>query len=81
MAQNTLLAVAFPTLDDEQIARVAGCIKVTPVHHEDGDILIKVGDRVMKFFIVKSGKIEIVGALGDMPSVDDVRAAVDRIGS
>jgi heptosyltransferase-1 len=28
-----------------------------------------------------SGKIEIVGALGDMPSVDDVRAAVDRIGS
>jgi heptosyltransferase-1 len=27
-----------------------------------------------------SGKIEIVGALGDMPSLDDVRAAVDRLG-
>jgi heptosyltransferase I len=26
-----------------------------------------------------SGKIEIVGALGDMPSVNDVRAAVDRL--
>jgi heptosyltransferase-1 len=26
-----------------------------------------------------SGKIEIVGALGNVPSVDDVRAAVDRL--
>jgi heptosyltransferase-1 len=26
-----------------------------------------------------SGKIEIVGALGNVPSVNDVRAAVDRL--
>jgi len=69
MAQNTLQSVAFPVLDETQIAQVAGCIKVTSTHHNDGDVLIRVGERSMKFFIVKSGQIEIIDSSGDEPKV------------
>ena len=69
MAENTLRSVAFPTLDDAQIAKVAGCIKVTSTKHADGDILIATGDRAMKFYIVKSGAIEILDYSGDEPQI------------
>jgi thioredoxin reductase (NADPH) len=69
MAEHTLQSVAFPVLDDSQIAQVAGCIKVAPKHYPDGARLISVGERAMKFFIVLSGKIDIVDSSGDEPKV------------
>ena len=69
MAENTLRSVAFPVLGDEQIAQVAGCIKATSTRYKDGEILIHTGDRTMKFFIVKSGAIEIVDYSADEPQI------------
>ncbi len=69
MAENTLRSVAFPVLGDEQIAQVAGCIKATSTRYKDGEILIHTGDRTMKFFIVKSGAIEIVDYSSDEPQI------------
>jgi thioredoxin reductase (NADPH) len=69
MAEHTLQSVAFPVLDDAQITQVSGCIKVAPKHYPDGERLISTGERAMKFFIVKSGKIEIQDTSGDEPRV------------
>jgi thioredoxin reductase (NADPH) len=67
MAEPNLHSVAFPVLDDTQIGQVAGCIKVAPKRYPDGERLISVGERSMKFFIVKSGAIDILDYSGDEP--------------
>jgi thioredoxin reductase (NADPH) len=69
MAEHTLHSIAFPVLDDAQIAQVSACIKVAPKHYPDGARLISAGDRAIKFFIVISGKIEIVDYSGDEPRI------------
>lgn len=69
MAEYTLQSVAFPVLDDSQIAQISACTKVAPKHYPDGERLISVGERAFRFFIVKSGKIEIVDSSGDEPKV------------
>lgn len=65
--EHTLHSIAFPVLDEAQIAQVANCTTVAPKHHRDGETLIAVGDRDLKFFIVKSGEVEIVDYSGDEP--------------
>ena len=67
MAEHTLHSIASPVLDQEQIAQLANCTAVAPKHYADGDQLIAVGDRNFKFFIVKSGKIEILDYTGEQP--------------
>jgi thioredoxin reductase (NADPH) len=67
IAENTLKSVAFPVLDEAQMAQVAGCIKAAPTHHPDGDVLFKAGDRAVKFYIVKTGAIDIIDSTGDEP--------------
>ena len=67
MVEHTLHSIAFPVLDEAQIAQVANCTTIVPKHHRDGDTLIAVGDRDLKFFIVKSGEIEIIDYSGDEP--------------
>jgi thioredoxin reductase (NADPH) len=67
MAQQTLHSIAFPVLDDTQIAQAAQCTSPLPRHCRDGETLIAVGDRDFKFFIVKSGEIEILDYSGDEP--------------
>jgi thioredoxin reductase (NADPH) len=69
MAEQNLQSIAFPVLNASQIAEVAGCINASSTHHSDGEILIRTGDRGMKFFIVKSGGIEIVDYSGDEPRI------------
>jgi len=67
MAEHTLNSIAFPVLDADQIAQAANCTAVAPRKCRDGEILIAVGDRAFKFFIVKSGEIEILDHSGDAP--------------
>jgi thioredoxin reductase (NADPH) len=67
MAEHTLHSIAFPVLDEGQIAQVASCTTVAPKHYPDGETLISVGDRDLKFFIVKAGAIEILDYSGDEP--------------
>jgi thioredoxin reductase (NADPH) len=67
MAQYTLHSIAFPVLDDAQIAQAGQCTTLLPRSCQDGETLIAVGDRAFKFFIVKSGEIEILDHSGDEP--------------
>ena len=58
MADVDLHKVAFPTLDDVQVATLArfGTRRVL----RDGEHLFKAGDREYKFFVVERGAVEIV---------------------
>lgn len=67
MTENTLQSVAFPVLTDEQVAKIAACARVSSKHHTDGDILVATGDRSIRFYIVKSGHVEIYDYSGDEP--------------
>src|SRR6185312_7517486 len=67
MAENTLHSVAFPVLTDEQVAKIAACAQVSGKHHTDGDVLVATGDRGIRFYIVKSGHVEIFDYSGDEP--------------
>jgi thioredoxin reductase (NADPH) len=67
MAGPDLRSVAFPVLSDTQIAALAGCSAASLQRYPDGHVLIKVGDPHFKFFVVKSGSIEILDEWGDTP--------------
>lgn len=67
MAEHDLWSIAFPTLDEAQIAELGRCTTVTPTLCRGGQTLFAVGDRDFKFFIVKSGEVEIVDHSGDQP--------------
>jgi len=67
MAEHNLQSIAFPTLDEAQISKLAQCTTATPKVYRDGQTLFAIGDRDFKFFIVKSGEIEIVDHSGDEP--------------
>src|SRR5689334_4285432 len=62
MVQHDLESVAFPTLTDEQIARLARCAGATVACYRDGEKLFEAGDRDFQFFVVRAGSIEIVDA-------------------
>jgi thioredoxin reductase (NADPH) len=67
MAELSLQSIAFPVLDDQQIAQLAGCVKIASQHYSNGEPLVAIGERTMKFFIVTAGEIEIVDYSGDEP--------------
>ena len=68
MAQFDLHEIAFPTLDDTQIAELGDCTAATLSTYAAGDVLFHVGDRNFKFFVVRSGEIEILDPSGDRPT-------------
>jgi thioredoxin reductase (NADPH) len=67
MAEHTLQSIAYPILDEAQIAQAAACTTLAPKHYRDGETLVNVGDRAFKFFIVKSGEVEILDYSGEEP--------------
>ena len=67
MPEHDLQTIAFPTLDEAQMASLAGCTLTSLKRHADGEKLFQVGDRDFKFFVVKSGEVEIVDPYGDTP--------------
>ena len=67
MPEHDLQTVAFPTLDEAQIAELARCTAAVSRHYAAGETLIDVGDRDFKFFVVTSGEIEILDVSGDAP--------------
>ena len=67
MAEHDLQSIAFPTLDETQIAKLSQCLQVTTKVYRDGEILFGVGDRDFKFHIIKEGEVEIVDYSGDVP--------------
>ena len=67
MAEHDLHAIAFPTLDEKQIAELSRCTSATPRVYRHGQTLFAVGDRDFKFFIVTSGEVAIIDSSGDEP--------------
>jgi thioredoxin reductase (NADPH) len=67
MSENNLRSVAFPTLDETQIGKLAGCTNAELKLFRDGQILFAVGQRNVNFFVVKSGEVEIIDRSGDEP--------------
>src|SRR5712691_1536627 len=67
MADPTLQSIAFPTLDEAQIAELGRFAAGAPRWYRDGQTLIAAGERDFKFLVVKSGEVEIVDHSGDEP--------------
>jgi thioredoxin reductase (NADPH) len=68
MANFELHEIAFPTLTDVQIAQLGSCTAASLVTYAAGDVLVHFGDRDFKFFVVRSGEIEILDQTGDTPT-------------
>ena len=60
MAEHELQSVAFPTLDDSQVAQLGRCAATVRKTYRDGQTLFAVGQQDFKFFVIKSGTVEIV---------------------
>ena len=74
MVEHTLRSIAFPTLDDAQVSEFERCTNATKKLYRDGQTLISMGDRDFKFYIVKSGEVEIVDHSGDKPKTVVIHA-------
>ncbi len=67
MAAQDLYAMAFPTLSEEQIAQLGRYTGAASKKFRAGEALFHAGDREPKFFVIKSGELEIVDVTGDAP--------------
>jgi thioredoxin reductase (NADPH) len=67
MPTNDLHSAAFPKLDDSQLDALGRCPLTLLKHYQDGEQLFAAGDRDFKFFVVKSGEIEIIDESGETP--------------
>ncbi len=65
--EHNLEAIAFPRFDELMLAGLSCCPRTKLKRYRDGERLFTAGDRDFKFFIVKSGEIEIVDESGDEP--------------
>ncbi|HKQ62844.1 MAG TPA: FAD-dependent oxidoreductase [Candidatus Polarisedimenticolaceae bacterium] len=64
---------AFPTLDEQELACVAGI--GTPRSFADGDLLIEAGTRDYPFYVVRSGEVQIVESSTGAPREVTVHTA------
>ena len=69
MAERDLNSVASPRLGDAQMAALGRCAGATLKHYRAGDKLIEVGERDFKFFVVKSGEIQILDESSETPKI------------
>jgi len=67
MAKHELESEAFPKLDRAQLAALESCPLATRKRCKDGDVLYRAGDAAGKFYVVRSGKVEIVDDSGESP--------------
>jgi thioredoxin reductase (NADPH) len=69
MAATDLSSVAFPRLNDTHMAALERCAGATLTHYAAGEKLIEVGERGFRFFVVKSGEIQIVDEASETPKI------------
>ena len=67
MAEHDLHAVAFPKLSEAQLAALGRCSLTRLRRFYAGEKLFAACDRDPRFFVVKSGEVEIVDDSGDKP--------------
>ena len=67
LSEHALGSVAFPRLDHAQIESLARCTRAERKRYRDGERFFRVGDRTYHFYVVLSGRIEIVDESNDPP--------------
>jgi thioredoxin reductase (NADPH) len=67
VAEHDLRSIAFPKLGDDCLAALGKCRLTVRQRNRDGEALFRAGDRDGKFFVVISGRVEIVDETGDTP--------------
>jgi thioredoxin reductase (NADPH) len=67
MAERDLQSVAFPKLDESQIAKLARCTEGSLRRYPAGSTLFEVGERDFKFFVIRSGEVEIIDPSSEPP--------------
>jgi len=60
VSEQELQAVAYPRLDAAQMASLGHCPLTKLRRYRDGEKLFEAGERDVSFYVVKSGKVEIV---------------------
>jgi thioredoxin reductase (NADPH) len=74
----TQAELMFPTLTSEQIARIAAHGRVRPIR--EGEVLVEAGDHDVPFFVVKSGRIEIVRPSGGLSAANETLVVIHEPG-
>jgi thioredoxin reductase (NADPH) len=69
VADQDLHAVAFPKLDAAELASLGQCPLTKLKHYRDGEKLFEAGQRDWNFYIIKSGRVEIVDESDDPPKI------------
>ena len=69
MTEHNLDAVAFPRLDEAQLASLEGCPLTKLKRYRDGETLFEAGECDCNFYVVKSGAVEIVDDSGETPKI------------
>jgi len=80
MAAQDLNAMAFPKLTEEQITQLARYAGASTKTFRAGEALFHAGDRDPKFFVIKSGELEIIDVTGDQPKTIRVQGPGDFTG-
>ncbi len=80
MAAQDLNAMAFPKLTEEQIRQLARYAGTSTKIFRAGEALFHAGDRDPKFFVIKSGEVEIIDITGDQPKTIRVQGPGDFTG-
>ncbi len=80
MVERDLNAIAFPKLDDEQIAKLGRYAGAPPKKFRGGEALFRFGDRDANFFVIKSGEIELIDETGERPKTVRVLSAGEFTG-
>ena len=80
MAAQDLNAMAFPKLTEEQMTQLARYAGASTKTFHAGEALFRAGDRDPKFFVIKSGELEIIDVTGDQPKTIRVQGSGDFTG-
>lgn len=67
MTEHDLHAVAFPHFDEAQMVALGQCPLAALKRYRGGEKLFEAGQRDYNFYVVKSGKVEIVDECDDPP--------------
>jgi thioredoxin reductase (NADPH) len=67
MAEHVVDTVAFPRLDQDQLASLGRCPLTSLGRYRDGEKLFETGERDCTFFVIKSGEVEILDESGATP--------------
>ncbi len=80
MAEHELRSVAFPRFDEAQVAALGRCPVTVLRQYRDGESLFAACDRDFRFFVVKSGEVEIIDKSGAAPMTVTVHRAGEFTG-